>query len=139
MISAIPLTIVPLILYNVIAFVFAGGEATSPIWQSSLFTLTLASGQPWTPTLAGLIQVVAVCLLGAEILKGVRYHKRSVLDTLVSTVVMIVYVVEFLAVSAAATSTFFLLTVIAIVDVAAGGAISLGATKRGMPADGTDH
>jgi len=139
MISAIPLTIVPLILYNVIAFVFAGGEATSPIWQSSLFTLTLASGQPWTPTLAGLIQVVAVCLLGAEILKGVRYHKRSVLDTLVSTVVMIVYVVEFLAVSAAATSTFFLLTVIAIVDVAAGGAISLGATKRDMPADGTDH
>lgn len=139
MISAIPLTIVPLILYNVIAFVFAGGEATSPIWNSNLFTLTLTSGQPWTPTLAGLIQVVAVCLLGAEILKGVRYSKRSVLDTIVSSVVMVVYVVEFLAVSAAATSTFFLLTVIAIVDVATGIAITLGAAKRGMSSDGSDH
>lgn len=136
MISAIPLTIVPLILYNVIAFVFAGGEATSPIWQSSLFTLTLVSGQPWTPTLADLIQAVAVCLLGAEIIKATRVHPRLVLDHIVSTVVMVVYIVEFLAVGAAATSIFFLLTVIAIVDVMSGVAISLVTKKRALPADG---
>ncbi|MGX1096759.1 hypothetical protein [Amorphus sp. MBR-141] len=139
MISAIPLTIVPLILYNVIAFVFAGGEATSPIWQSSLFTLTLVSGQPWTPTLADLILAVAVCLLGAEIIKAARFHRRLVLDHIVSTVVMIVYIVEFLAVGAAATSIFFLLTVIAIVDVMAGVAISLGATKRVVSVNSADH
>lgn len=135
MIAAVPLTIVPLILYNVIAFVFAGGNATSPIWQSELFTLTLVSGQPWTPDLADLIAVVAVVLLGTEVIKATRVHRRSVLDHLVSTVVMVVYVVEFLAVGAAATSTFFLLTVIAVVDVMAGFTISLGAARRDISVD----
>ncbi|MDQ0315149.1 hypothetical protein [Amorphus orientalis] len=138
MISAVPLTIVPLILYNVIAFVFAGGSATSPIWGSELFSLTLVSGHPWTPDLADLIEVVAVCLLGAEIIKATRVHKRSVLDHLVSTVVMVVYVVEFLAVGAAATSTFFLLTVLAIVDVMAGFTISLGAARRDVSVESSD-
>ena len=135
MLAAVPLTIVPLILYNVIAFVFAGGNATSPIWQSELFTLTLVSGQPWTPDLADLIAVVAVVLLGTEVIKATRVHRRSVLDHLVSTVVMVVYVVEFLAVGAAATSTFFLLTVIAVVDVMAGFTISLGAARRDISVD----
>ncbi|MEW5424238.1 hypothetical protein [Amorphus sp. 3PC139-8] len=135
MIAAVPLTIVPLILYNVIAFVFAGGSATSPIWQSELFTLTLVSGQAWVPNLADLIAVVAVILLGTEVIKATRVHRRSVLDHLVSTVVMVVYVVEFLAVGAAATSTFFLLTVIAVVDVMAGFTISLGAARRDISVD----
>jgi hypothetical protein len=52
---------------------------------------------------------------------------------------MIVYIVEFLAVGAAATSIFFLLTVIAIVDVMAGVAISLGATKRVVSVNSADH
>ena len=58
------------------------------------------------------------------------------LDHIVSTVVMVVYIVEFLAVGAAATSIFFLLTVIAIVDVMSGVAISLVTKKRALPADG---
>lgn len=138
MLAAVPLTIVPLILYNVIAFVFAGGDSTSPIWQSELFSLTLVSGRVWTPNLADLIEVIAICLLGAEIIKATRVHRRLVLDHLVSTVVMVVYVVEFIAVGAAATSTFFLLTVIAVVDVMAGFTISLSTARRDVTIDHGD-
>ena len=52
------------------------------------------------------------------------------LEHILSTLVFVVCIVEFLLVDKAATSTFFLMTVISFVDVVAGFSITIRAARR---------
>ena len=70
-------------------------------------------------------------LLGfVEILKSTRTSNASLVDHLLSTLVFVIFLVEFLLVQGAATSLFFTLMVITFVDVLAGFSVSLRASSR---------
>ena len=58
--------------------------------------------------------------------------RRTIVDHILSMVLFVGMVAEFLLVQQAATSTFFLLLVISFVDVAGGFAISMRAAQRDM-------
>ncbi|MBN9071795.1 MAG: hypothetical protein J0H34_09375 [Rhizobiales bacterium] len=127
MLSAVPLLIVPFILYNA-GLIFPTDQAD--IWSSQLFTMNMMSGGQWTMTLGDALVVLTLVLLFVEIVKSTRTTNTSLADHLLSTFVFIAYLVEFLLVQGAAHHIFFTLMVITLVDVLAGFSVSLRAAGR---------
>ena len=127
MLTHLPLMVVPFILYNVgLAGLFGGADP----WGRELFSLTMISGGVWSMTLGDVMILAALALLFIEVLKSTRTSNASVLDHLLSLGVFVLFLVEFLLVQGAATSLFFVLTAVALVDVLAGFAVSLRAASR---------
>jgi hypothetical protein len=69
-------------------------------------------------------------LLGVEILKATRMGIRGILDHVLSMILFIAMLVEFLLVAQAGTSTFFILMVTGLVDVMAGFIITARTAQR---------
>ena len=124
----IPLLIVPLVLYNFIALVFF--HSTPAGWSNQLFAIFMASGAPWVLTLGDLLVVVGLVCLFFEIMKSTRTGKSSIIEHILSTGVFIIFLIEFILLGAAASSTFFILMVMSLIDVIAGFSVSLSAAER---------
>ena len=128
MLAAIPLMIVPLIAYNLVLLgLFGGGVAGL---GSTVISLSMMSGAVWTMSLGDLLIVVALVLLFIEVLKATRTGPMSVMDHMLSMFVFIAFLVEFLLVRDAATQVFFILMVIAFIDVIAGFSVSIRSAGR---------
>lgn len=130
MLAGIPLLIIPFILYNAgWAGLFGAGPAGDP-WATEMLSLTMMSGGVFTLTLGDVLVVIALLLFFIEIVKATRTTSASVVDHLLSTFVFVAFLVEFLLVRAAAHSVFFILMVIALLDVLAGFSVSLRSAHR---------
>src|SRR5690606_39148425 len=125
----IPLLILPFIVFNLgLAGVLDGGAGI--LWDRQVFSLAMLSGGVWTMKLSDLMVLGALLLLFFEITKATRTSNRSVIDHILSTFVFIAYLVEFLLVRGAATSLFFVLMTISLIDVLAGFFVSIRAAGR---------
>ena len=101
-----------------------------PALAAELFTVDLMSGARWSFTAHDAFMAGGVLILYFEIFKSTRTGVASVLDHTLSTLVFIVFLVEFLVVEACGTSTFFVLGLMALLDVIAGFTVSIGAARR---------
>src|SRR3954452_14482156 len=128
-----PLLVITFAIYNMIAFLTPGLT-----WTASVATIHLISGQDWTVTPEDIILAFAIVLLGIEVVKATRMGIRGLLDHILSMVLFIVMLVEFLLVARAGTSTFFILMVISLVDVLAGFIITARTAQRDIQIDRTD-
>lgn len=129
MIAAIPLMIIPLIIYN--AMIFGPFEAAGTAWLSTqVLSLNMISGARWMMEYSDLIIVIALVLLFVEILKATRSGGWSVVDHVLSAIVFVAFLIEFLLVREAATDVFFILTVIAFIDLIAGFSVSIKSAGR---------
>jgi hypothetical protein len=126
-----PLLVITFALYNMIAFL------TPIAWTASIVTIHLISGQDWTVTPEDIILAFAVVLLGVEVVKATRMGIRGLMDHILSMILFIVMLVEFLLVQLAGTSTFFILMVISLVDVLAGFIITARTAQRDIQIDRT--
>ena len=129
MLMSIPLLAIPLILYNFVAV------TRGPIWGDLAFQFEMVRGELFTLTYGGLFLLFALFLLFIEILKATRTGTGSIVDHLLSTLVFIVALVEFLLIGAAASEVFFLFTVIALIDVVAGYSITIRSARRDVAID----
>ena len=129
MLTNIPLMALALIIYNGIVFGLGGGDA-STLWQDELFSLNMVSGAVWVFTFGDLMVTIGLVLLFIEILKATRIGKLSIVDHLLSTLVLIAFLVEFLLVQAASTSVFFALMLMTLIDVTAGFSVSIRSATR---------
>ncbi len=129
MIATIPLMIIPLIAYNAILFAPVFGQDFGAL-TSTMFSLEMLSGAVWTMDLSALLIAGALVLLFVEILKATRTGSWSLVDHLLSTLVFIAFLIEFLTVRQAATGTFFLLTAIALIDLVAGFSVAIRSAGR---------
>ncbi|CAH2406282.1 hypothetical protein [Mesorhizobium ventifaucium] len=128
MFGAIPLLIVPFVLYNLgLLGIFGGGDDP---WASQMFSIRMMSGGVFSMTLGDLIMLIGLLLFFVEIVKSTRTTNASIMDHLLSTFVFVAFLVEFLLVKGAAHSVFFILMVIALVDVLAGFSVSMRAASR---------
>ena len=126
MLYGFPLLTLPVIAYNVIAFI-------APVsWSREIFRVTMISGVDWVFQLHDLMIASALILLFVEILKATRTSSGALLDHALSMVLFIVCIVELLLVPEAATSTFFLLTLIALIDVVAGYSVTIRGALRDL-------
>ena len=129
MLGHVPLLIIPFILYNLGLTGLFGAGPSDP-WASEIVSVPMMSGGVWTMTLGDLMVVVALVLLFVEVIKSTRTSNASVVDHLLSTFVFVAFLVEFLLVSGAATSLFFVLMMISLVDVLAGFSVSIRSAGR---------
>lgn len=123
-----PLLVIPLIIYNVVEFLFMGGNPDG--WMAQVFTIPMVSGEPWSLTAGDLMLVLGLACLFFEILKSTNTGRSSVVEHMLSTLVFVIFLVEFLLVGGAASSVFFLLMMMSIFDVVAGFTVSITAAGR---------
>jgi hypothetical protein len=127
---AFPFTIVTLVAFNIIILF------TDPtFWVDGIFTLTLFSGEPWTLTYSDLMVTVGLIILLVEMLRATAVHNKAITNHVLSVVVLVVYAVEFFVVAEAGNSTFFLLTMIALIDVLAGIVVTIRLATRDFTID----
>ncbi len=122
-----PLLVIPFAIYNMLAFLTPGLG-----WTDTTLSFQLVSGQLWTVTTEDLLLTLAILLLPIEILKATRIGVRSIVDHVLSMVLFVAMLVEFILVPQAGTSTFFILMMISIVDVVAGFIVKLRTAQRDM-------
>lgn len=122
--TVVPTLILPWIVYNILA-------ATGVPLDHSLFKITLPSGaEPWSFTVSDAVLLLSLILLFFEIIKSTRTGGNSVADHALSMVVFVLYLIWFLVVPTAATSLFFMMMVISLIDVVAGFSVTITSARR---------
>jgi hypothetical protein len=124
MMLSLPWILLSLIAYNVIVFM------TGTPFDSEVLAVPMLSGALWQFRLGDLIVAGTLFLLFIEVLKATRTGGNSLVDHGLSTVVFIICLIEFLVVPQAATSLFFFITLIALIDVVAGFSVTIRAARR---------
>jgi hypothetical protein len=119
-----PLLLVPFTIYNIFAFLFQLG------FTDTVLTVHMMSGAEWTVSSGDMLIAFAVLLLYFEILKAARYGAKSIVDHLLSMLLFVGMLIEFIMVQKAATSTFFILLALSFVDVVAGFSVSIRTAQR---------
>ncbi|GKQ55329.1 hypothetical protein [Bradyrhizobium sp. Ce-3] len=122
-----PLLLVPLAVYNIIAFLMPGVSFTDP-----LIRLTLLSGEVWQITLSDMLLAAGVLLLLLEVIKGARPGAKYLTDHLLSLIVFGAAAAEFVLWPKFGNSTYGLLTLLALVDFISG--IALRTRRRAVAA-----
>lgn len=123
-----PLLIIPFVLFNILAFTLFGGQPAG--WQTQLVQIRMVSGTDWALTWGDLMLVIGLVCLFFEVVKSTNTGRSSVVEHMLSTVLFVVFLVEFLLSGAAASSVFFLLMIMSVVDVVAGFTISITGAGR---------
>lgn len=123
-----PLLVLPLLAYNIVVFLLFGSIEAG--WATTIVTVPMVSGTSWSLSLADTFLVVTLVLLFVEVIKSTRIGTASMFEHMASTLVFVIYLVEFLVVSKASTSLFFMCTVMSFIDVVAGFSVSMRAAER---------
>ncbi|NHT76154.1 hypothetical protein C8J35_105162 [Rhizobium sp. PP-F2F-G38] len=129
MLASIPLLILPFALYN-LAMTGALGAGGVAVFEDTVTSLAMLSGATWSMSVGDLLIVGSLVLLFVEILKATRTSSKTLVDHILSMVLFIVFLIEFLAVAGAATDVFFILMAISFIDVIAGFTISMRTAGR---------
>ena len=122
-----PLLLIPLAIYNIIAFLMP-----DVVFGAPLFKLALMSGVEWQVTLSDVLVAVGIFLLMFEVIKGARPGAKYLTDHLLSLIVFGAAAAEFVLWPKFGTSTYFLLTSLALVDFLSG--LALRTRRRAVAA-----
>lgn len=114
----------------VIAAYLLTASGGSMFLDGDAYSMSLASGAQMTLRGGDFFIIAGLLALFLEMLKAARPGRATVLDHILSTATFVVALVCFLLVEQAGTATFFLLTLMALIDVIAGFSISLFAARR---------
>jgi len=121
-----PLLLIPLAIYNIIVFLMPGVSL-----GDTIVTVPLMSGAGWPVTLSDILLALAALMLLFEVIKGARPGAKFLTDHLLSLIVTGAAAAEFLLWPKFGTSTYFLLTLLSLVDFLTGIALR---TRRGAVA-----
>ena len=130
---AFPLLLIPFVLYNMVAFLL------DLEFSTTLFNVPLLSGRSMAVTTGDMLVLLGIVLLYLEILKATRLSSKAIMDHVLSFVLFIVMVIEFVAVPRAATSTFLILMALSCVDVIGGFTITIRTAQRDIAVERPEH
>jgi hypothetical protein len=135
---ALPLLVIPLVLYNIVVVFAGGGPATGPLGATLFKVPMLRPEVVWTFTWGDLLVFFTMLVLFAELVKATYTSSISLVDHGLSMLIFIACIVEFLVVSAAATSVFFFIMLGSLIDVVAGFTIGIRVARRDLTI-GAEH
>lgn len=134
MLIAIPLLLIPVILYNIVVLFGADGNGgmsqADALLRDPLFSIPMASGAQWNVGSGDLILFVGLILLFFELVKSTSSQRVAIVNHALSMVLFIIVLVEFLLIRGFATSTFFLIVVMILLDVLAGFIVTIIASRK---------
>ncbi len=133
MLGALPLLALPVLLYNLLALTIAGGfggTGTDERLSAKLFAVPMASRAVWAVSLGDLLLAAALVVLFVELLKSTTSRQVAIVNHSLTMILFIGCLLEFLLFPAFATSTFFLLVLMVLLDVLAGFIVTIAAARR---------
>ncbi|MBR0875815.1 hypothetical protein ABIF65_008459 [Bradyrhizobium japonicum] len=110
-----PLLLIPLAVYNIIAFLMPTVSFTDV-----LFKVPMITGETWPVTLADVMLALGIVLLLLEVVKGARPGSKFLMDHLLSLIVFGAAAAEFVMWPKFGNSTYFLLVLLAMADFLGG-------------------
>jgi hypothetical protein len=132
MLIALPLLLIPVVIYNLIVlFGMTGGTAAvSPdaTLREPMFSIPMASGANWE--VGDALLLFALVLLFFELLKSTSSQRVAIVNHALSLILFVVCLVEFLLIRGFATSTFFLITTMVLLDVLAGFIVTIISARK---------
>jgi|RhiMetdeSRZDD1v2_1073273.scaffolds.fasta_scaffold35343_2 hypothetical protein len=126
---AFPFLVIVVLIYNLIVFVSATALG------DTVLSVSMMSGAVLSLTTGDLVILLGLLVLFIEVMKSARSTSSTILDHMLSTVVFIVALVEFLIVRQAGTAVFLVITTICLIDVVAGYTVSIRAARRDIAFD----
>ena len=124
----IPLLAFVVLAYNVLAAI------SVDLLDRTLFSFGLLSGKAFIFQVKDALIFAGLILLYGELSKATRTTNISIADHTLSLGLLLVCLVELIVVPFAGTATFFLLTVMTLIDVVAGFTITITGAKRDLNA-----
>lgn len=131
--TILPLMIIPIIIYNVIAWggaTFSSADAVRASMNEPFTSVQMASGAEWIITPGHALIALSLVMLFFELLKSTGIGRAAVMNHAFSMVLFIICLVEFLMFNAFATSVFFLIMLMALMDVMAGFMVTIASARR---------
>lgn len=128
LIASIPTLLYLLIAYN--ALVFFSPTPTIELLSTVLLQINMPSGSTLIFTIESLFIALGTLALYIEVVKSTRVNMESMMEQMLSTLALLVFVFEFLLLKQAGTHTFFVLTLMQLVDVLAGITVSVSTARR---------
>jgi len=136
MLIALPLLFIPVVLYNIVVLFGASGNGglaeADAILREPMFSIPMASGAQWSVGSGDLILFLSLILLFFELIKSTSSQKVAIINHALSMILFIVVLVEFLLIRGFATSTFFLIVVMVLLDVLAGFIVTIIAARKDL-------
>lgn len=131
--TVFPLLLIPVAIYNIIAL--SGREfATTAYVRSRLDedfqVVNMASDTLWHITPGHALVALTILLLFFELLKSTGFGRAAIMNHAFSMVLFIICLVEFLMLPAFATSVFFLIMLMCLLDVMAGFIVTIASARR---------
>lgn len=108
------------------------------VMNNLLFKFKLMSGAIWFMTVGDLFVIVGLVFLFIEVIKSTRTSQAAVIDHILSTLVFIIFLIEFIVIKGAGTSTFFILALMSLFDVIAGFSVTITTARRDVTLDRGD-
>ena len=136
MLIAIPLLVVPVVIYNLV--ILLGGSAPdavlgpAAVLSEVLFRVPMTSGAVWTISVGDLILFLSLILLFFELLKSTSSQKVAIVNHALSMILFIACLVAFLLVKGFSTSTFFLILTMVMLDVLAGFIVTIISARKDL-------
>jgi hypothetical protein len=135
-----PLLLIAVIIYNVLALGTGLTHHDAYTTLNSAVTIHMFSGDDWRYSVGDALVTLALILLFVEIVKSTRTSSNQIVNHGLSMLTFVVALVEFITLHGFATSTFFLILAMCLVDVIGGYTISIIAAEHdlGIGRAGTD-
>ena len=132
MLAAIPLLIIPVAAYVALALtlggglfsVYAGARLARP-----LFELVTARGGEWPVSAADLLLATALVAAFLDLIRGMGSQRAAMVNHALSIALFVGCLAAMLVAPAFANSTFFLITLMVLLDLAAGFIATMGQTN----------
>ena len=138
MFAAFPLLALPVLLYNLVLFTMGGVNTVDAPRQlaNPLFNIRMTSGGVWPVTLGDLFLGAALVVLFIELLKSTNSRNIAIINHSLSLILFVGCLVEFLLLKGFATSVFFLITLMVLLDVLAGFIVTIVSSRRDIDLQG---
>jgi hypothetical protein len=134
MFTALPLLVFPVVVYNIFAIgqVATGHALTaSQSLSAELMSVPMpAGGSHWSVTGGDLMILLGLIVLFFELVRATNTNKVAIINHSLSMILFILCLVEFLLVPGFATSTFFILTTMTLLDVLAGFIVTIVTARK---------
>ena len=133
MLVAAPLLAIPVLVYNLFILVGADGRGDSAALAAladPVFSVPMASGAYWTVGMGEILLFFSLILLFVELLKSTSSQRVAIVNHALSMILFVVCLVEFLLLRGFATSVFFLIMTMVLLDVLAGFIVTIMAARR---------
>lgn len=136
MLIALPLLLIPVVIYNIVVLSgmmgSSGALQADAVLRDPIFSIPMTSGANWDVGVGDLILFMALLMLFFELLKSTSSQKVAIINHALSMILFVVCLVEFLLMKGFATSTFFLIVVMVMLDVLAGFIVTIIAARRDL-------